>query len=75
MPGWLLTMDELMVAWRGKQGVLDPSNCPKISWVPRKPEPLGVEHKCTADALSGMMIFLEICEGAEKHATQVRLEY
>lgn len=70
-PGWLLTMDELMVAWRGRQGVLDPNKCPKISWVPRKPEPLGVEHKCTADALSGMMLFLEICEGKEAHKEQV----
>ena len=46
----------LMVKWDG--------------WT-RKPEPLGVEHKCTADAISGIMLFLEICEGAEVHSTQV----
>jgi len=52
-PGWLLGVDELMSAWRGAQGQLDSRKCPKLSWVPRKPEPLGVECKATGDALSG----------------------
>lgn len=54
-PGWLLGVDELMSAWRGAQGLLDQKKCPKLSWVPRKPEPLGVENKCAGDALSGKL--------------------
>mmetsp|Transcript_44488 Transcript_44488/g.102007 ORF Transcript_44488/g.102007 Transcript_44488/m.102007 type:complete len:134 (-) Transcript_44488:65-466(-) len=63
-PGWLLTVDESMIAWRGQVGLLDPSKCPHRSWVPRKPEPLGVELKTMGDALSGIMLRMEICEGA-----------
>ena len=69
-PGWLLCVDELMVAWRGKVGEGDPSKCPWRSWVPRKPEPLGVEMKATACALSGLFLFLEICEGKVAHEKQ-----
>lgn len=54
-PGWLIGVDELMSAWRGAQGILDPRKCPQLSWVPRKPEPLGVENKATGDALSGLL--------------------
>lgn len=53
VPGWLLGVDELMCAWRGAQGKLDQRKCPKLSWVPRKPEPLGVECKAAGDAISG----------------------
>ena len=63
--GWLLTADETMFAWRGQVGKLDPTKCPHRSWVPRKPEPLGVEMKTLGDALSGVMLRMEICEGAE----------
>jgi hypothetical protein len=38
--------------------------------VPRKPEPLGVECKCTNDALSSMMLYIEICEGKLRHVDQ-----
>ncbi|KAL1528519.1 hypothetical protein AB1Y20_009862 [Prymnesium parvum] len=64
-PGWLLTADESMFAWRGQVGVLNVAKCPHRSWVPRKPEPLGVEMKTVGDALSGVMIQMEICEGKE----------
>lgn len=69
-PGWLITMDESMCAWRGQEGEGSISKCPKISFVPRKPEPLGVELKTTADALSGVLIRLEICEGKKRHGDQ-----
>ena len=63
--GWLITGDETMVAWRGQSGVLNVMKCPHLSWVPRKPEPLGVELKTVGDALSGIMLRIEICEGKE----------
>lgn len=66
-PGWLLCVDETMSAWRGKQGKRDSKKCPKLSWVPRKPEPLGTELKTAGCALSGMIITVEICKGKETH--------
>ena len=69
-PGWLLCVDESMCAWRGKQGRGDPARIPFLSWVPRKPEPLGVEMKTAACALSGVLTHVEICEGKEAHPTQ-----
>jgi len=69
-PSWLLTMDESMIAWRGREGVGDPMKCPAISFVPRKPEPLGVELKTTADAMGGVMLRIEICEGKSRHDKQ-----
>ena len=44
-------------------GILNIMKCPHLSWVPRKPEPLGVELKTVGDALSGIMLRIEICEG------------
>ena len=38
------------------------------SKVPRKPEPLGAELKTTGCALSGALLFIEICKGKETHA-------
>lgn len=64
-PGWLMTIDESMIAWRGQVGLLNPNKCPHRSWVPRKPEPLGVEVKTVGDSQCGIMLRMEICEGAE----------
>ena len=66
-PGWLLCVDETMSAWRGQQGKRDRKKCPKLSWVPRKPEPLGTELKTAGCALSGMILSMEICKGKETH--------
>lgn len=69
-PGWLLGDDESMCAWRGAEGLRSILKIPKKSWVPRKPEPLGAELKTTGDALSGVLLFVEIQEGKEAHAKQ-----
>ena len=69
---WLLCCDESMCAWRGKQGKRDHTKIPKLSWVPRKPEPLGCELKTAGCALSGALLFIEICKGKETHSA---LEY
>jgi hypothetical protein len=52
-PGWLLCVDESMIAWTG-------NGCPHLSFMPRKPEPLDIEIKNLCDATSGLMLFLEI---------------
>ena len=67
-PGWMLCVDESMCAWRGKVGKGDRNKIPKLSWVPRKPEPLGAELKASGDALLGAILRLEICKGKETHA-------
>lgn len=69
-PGWLLTCDESMIAWRGAVGLLDPKKIPFRSWVPRKPEPVGAELKDIGCALSGLILGIEICEGKERHKAQ-----
>jgi hypothetical protein len=56
--GWLIVIDELMSSWRG-------TSMPHLSFIPRKPEPLGCEMKCVADADTGIMLFLEIQESKE----------
>ena len=43
---------------------------PNLSFVKRKPEPLGTEFKCVVDALSGAMLWLEIQEGKERMANK-----
>jgi len=53
IPGWLICVDESMVCWTG-------NGMPHVSFVPRKPEPLGCELKNTCDATTGCMLFLEI---------------
>uniref|UniRef100_A0A7S3F473 PiggyBac transposable element-derived protein domain-containing protein n=1 Tax=Haptolina ericina TaxID=156174 RepID=A0A7S3F473_9EUKA len=67
IPGWLLAPDESMIAWLGKVGLNDINKCPHRMFVRRKPEPLGVEIKATGDALSELILFMEIVKGkAEK---------
>ena len=66
-PGWLMGVDESMCAWRGAEGLRSLLKIPKKSWVPRKPEPLGAELKTTGDALSGLLLHVEIQEGAKQH--------
>ena len=63
IPGWLLAPDESMFAWRGKVGKRDRTKCPHRMFVRRKPEPLGVELKNIGDALSGIILSMEIVKG------------
>jgi len=41
---------------------------PNLSYIKRKPEPLGTEFKNLVDGLSGQMIWLEIQEGVDRMA-------
>ena len=73
--GWMLTEDELMVLWLGAEGVrdgfgADPFPIPNLSYIERKPDPLGAELKVLACAVSGMTLRVELQEGAERHAQQ-----
>ena len=54
-----------MWAWTGKSGV---GGLPHMSWVKRKPEPLGLELKTICDGETGVMLFIEMQEGAIRMA-------
>ena len=52
-----------MSSWRPRTTKL--GGLPHLSHVPRKPEPLGSEFKCTADPVTGCMLALEVQRGKE----------
>ena len=58
--GSALTPDESMIAWTGISG---PGGVPHLSFLIRKPEPLGIEAKCVCDGSSGVMMYVELQEG------------
>ena len=60
---WLVVVDETMWAWTG-QGM------PHLSFVKRKPEPLGAEVKNLCDGASGVMLCLELQEGKARMANK-----
>jgi len=54
--GKLLCIDETMWKWSGL-------GLPHQSFVPRKPEPLGVESKTVTDVDTGILLYIELQEG------------
>ena len=64
-PGWALVPDETMIPWKGNAG---PGGIPHISFIKRKPEPLGCELKTVCDASTGLMLQVELQEGKERMA-------
>ena len=63
------TMDESMSAWQPRKDKL--GGLPNISFIKRKPRPLGSEFKTVCDTETGAMVFMEIQKGAKamKEAT------
>lgn len=57
-PGTVLTADESMVFWVG-------TGSAHLTYLPRKPTPLGIMLKTICDASSGVMLGAEICESKE----------
>jgi hypothetical protein len=55
-----LTPDEMMFAWRGKQGN---GGIPHLSYIERKPIPLGTELKVVCEGTMGLCGYLEIQKG------------
>ena len=58
-----MTVDESMSAFRPQTTPL--GNLPFLSFIQRKPEDLGTEFKIVADAIIGIMLFIEIQKGKE----------
>ncbi len=69
-----LTPDEMMFAWRGKQGN---GGIPHLSYIERKLIPLGTELKVVCEGTMGLCGFLEIQKGKfamarAKHTTKYK---
>ena len=66
-PGGALVVDESMSEWTGKAGKDATSwgGLPHLSFIKRKPKPLGTEFKTTCCGATGVMIFMEIQEGKD----------
>ena len=58
-----IVIDESMSAFRPRTTAR--GGLPNISFVKRKPKPMGTEFKCAADGRHGLMLFLEIQEGKQ----------
>ena len=63
-PGWNIGPDESGSAWRGKEGT-EPHECPHVSCIERKPEPLCCELVDFACADSQCIMGMEINKGKE----------
>jgi hypothetical protein len=69
--GWLLCCDESFSSWLGAdadKGRVD--GAPKVIKIKGKPKGIGIMFKNTACALPGIMLFLEIDEGAAHMKTK-----
>lgn len=61
--GLMQVLDESMSNWQPRKDKL--GGLPNISFIKRKPKPLGTEFKCITDAASGIMVHMEIQEGRD----------
>jgi hypothetical protein len=59
-PGSSLTPDEMMLEWKGKSGN---GGLPHLSFIKRKPQPLGTELKSVCEGTFGICVFIEIQKG------------
>ena len=62
-----LTPDESMFAWKGKKGN---GGIPHLSFVERKPIPLGTEAKVVCEGSMGMCVYIELQKGKIAMARQ-----
>jgi Transposase IS4 len=61
IPGNFFIFDESMSAWKPRKDAT--GGLPNISWIFRKPKPLGTEFKCVTDSTTKLMLHLEIQRG------------
>jgi hypothetical protein len=64
-PGTLLTPDEMMLEWKGKAGY---GGLPHLSFIKRKPQPLGTEMKSICEGTMGICLHIEIQKGKVRMA-------
>ncbi len=59
-PGSSLKPDKMMLEWKGKSGN---RGLPHLSFIKRKPQPLGTELKSVCEGAFGICVFIEIQKG------------
>ncbi len=59
--GSCVTPDEMMFEWKGKSGV---GGLPHLSYIKRKPKPLGTELKSVCEGTMGICVHVEIQRGS-----------
>ena len=63
-----IALDELMMAWRPRK--TKTGGLPNITFIFRKPEPLGTEFKCSTCAACNVMLFMELQRGKDEMKKQ-----
>jgi hypothetical protein len=63
--GTCVTPDEMMLEWKGKAGF---GGLPHLSFIKRKPQPLGTELKSLCEGTMGMCLYIEIQKGKVRMA-------
>lgn len=71
--GQYVTIDESGSWWLGRDaaklpGFLQEGACPHVTWIRKKPKPTHIEFKNVADVATGIMLSLELQEGATRMA-------
>jgi hypothetical protein len=71
--GQYVTIDESGSWWLGRDaaklpGFLQEGACPHVTWIRKKPKPTHIEFKNVADVATGIMLCLELQEGATRMA-------
>ncbi len=66
-PGSSLKPDEMMLEWKEKSGH---DGLPHLSFIKRKPQPLGTELKSVCEGTFGMCVFIEIQKDKVRMATK-----
>ena len=61
--GCVLVLDESMIAWKPQSTAF--GGLPNISFIPRKPEPLGTELKTVCCGTTGVMLHAEVQKGKD----------
>ena len=64
-PGWVLCIDESTIKWRGLRSFESKKGAPSVTNIIRKPEPVCIEVRDTADAPTGIHMRFDMMEGKE----------
>ena len=64
----IFVFDESMSAFRPR--TTKNGNLPHLSWIMRKPEPLGTEFKSVSEAVTGVMMALEITRSKDDDTSE-----
>ncbi|KAF1790876.1 PiggyBac transposable element-derived protein [Phytophthora cactorum] len=67
-PGNILLLDECMSSWKGRKGIYAAEGLPHTTKIARKPQGVGTKLKSVADGEIGILLGLDLVEGAKGSA-------